>query len=258
MLQLEMLLNYFKLAPNTWPENQPYCMCPYCGGFGNRDLFRTDEQCQFANDCIAFYVLTLLGHSVEEITDRDGSICTDYSPSTGQLVGAMDIAKYVEKDLETEASCDSCKLCYTVYGCFAYCPGCGSPHNSYQILEKDLIIVVKMLSCSRRPESERLLRAKRVQRSPRMLFLHSTGFGRETCRVLRAASARIPTEAENVSFQNLVQGRRSESMTCLASTSSTSVTPTEWDCSFPLLSEATPARSQHGGGRRGVPKSVHY
>ena len=54
------------------------------------------------------------------------------------------IRYYPEKQLETEVVCEQCTLRYMIYGVFGYCPDCGE-HNSLQILDKNLELVLKML-----------------------------------------------------------------------------------------------------------------
>ncbi len=106
---------------------------------------------------------------------------------------------YREKQLETEVVCVNCTLRYSVYGVFAFCPDCRQ-HNSLQILDKNLELVVKMLDVASAGDAE--LAARLIENALEDCVSAFDGFGREICR-LHAKATTDPVKAERVSFQSL-------------------------------------------------------
>lgn len=194
---------YFKIIFGTGlqGENLP-CYCPYCGHSAPHDHFWTKEQIEYAESVAARQITDTFYKDLKKLE-------FNYKPKGAFGIGvslvvdkgkSIPICHYREKRLETEVLCSNCTLHYSVYGVFAYCPDCGQ-HNSLQILEKNIEVVVKMLSLSSKDE------LSDVRESFLANALENTvsafdGFGRELCR-LYSDKASNPAKARKISFQNL-------------------------------------------------------
>ena len=73
----------------------------------------------------------------------------DYKPAS--------IHRYVERQLETEVTCDSCSLEFAVYGVFASCPCCGQL-NALKVVLSSLETAKKKLALSEDPSLDEELR----------------------------------------------------------------------------------------------------
>lgn len=193
--------SYFKIQPGTGlkGENLP-CHCPYCGHTAGPDKFFTKAQVEYAQSVVLNQVTGALLKDLKslEFSHRPrGAFGIGISMKvSGQ---PTPIRHYREKQLETEVVCKQCTLRYTIYGVFGFCPDCGE-HNSLQILDKNLELVLKMLDMASSAEGEMLNRM--VENSLEDCVSAFDGFGREVCR-LHANKATDPAKAERVSFQNL-------------------------------------------------------
>ncbi len=193
--------SYFKIQPGTGlkGENLP-CHCPYCGHAAGPDKFFTKAQVEYAQSVVLNQVTGALLKDLKslEFNHRPrGAFGIGISMKvTGQ---PTPIRYYREKQLETEVVCEQCALRYMIYGVFGFCPDCGE-HNSLQILDKNLELVLKMLDMASSAEGEMLNRM--VENSLEDCVSAFDGFGREVCR-LHANKATDPAKAERVSFQNL-------------------------------------------------------
>jgi hypothetical protein len=110
---------------------------------------------------------------------------------------------YREPKLETEVVCDKCTLHYTIYGVFGFCPDC-AVHNSLQILNKNLELVLKLLAVSETQEAQ--VAQHLVEYALEDCVSAFDGFGRETCRVFAAKSDK-PEKAAEIRFQNIAAAR---------------------------------------------------
>ncbi len=113
------------------------------------------------------------------------------------------IRHYREKKLETEVVCDQCTLRYTIYGVFGYCPDCGV-HNSFQILNKNLDLVEKLLAVAKTQDTA--LAQNLIENALEDCVSAFDGFGRETCRVF-SSKATKPEMAVEIRFQNISNAR---------------------------------------------------
>jgi len=113
------------------------------------------------------------------------------------------IRNYREKKLETEVVCDKCTLRYTIYGVFGFCPDC-AVHNSLQILNKNLELVVKLLAVAETQEPQ--VAQHLIENALEDCVSAFDAFARETCRVF-ASKAVKPEKAAEIRFQNIVAAR---------------------------------------------------
>ena len=95
---------------------------------------------------------------------------------------------------------------YTVYGSVAFCPDCGE-HRSFQVLTKNLEIIVKVLVLSESEEQTVEIRDNLVHNALEDRASTFDAFGRVTRR-LHASSAANPERISNLSFQNLTGAKR--------------------------------------------------
>jgi hypothetical protein len=194
-------LGYFKIQFGTGLKGEELpCHCPYCGHTDGHHKFWTQEQIEYAKS-VAINRIT--GALIKDLKALE----FNYRPRGGFGIGISmkvegrphPIRHYREKQLETEIVCDGCTLCYAIYGVFAFCPDCRQ-HNSLQILDKNLELVVKMLDIAAAAEAD--LAGQLVENALEDCVSAFDGFGREICR-LHAKASTDPEKVEKVSFQNL-------------------------------------------------------
>ena len=117
---------YFKLKPGTGlPIDE--CSCPYCGTKGGSSDFFTEDQLRFAQTYgekkILDPILSKFTKDIEQMNrgQRGGLFSLEFSVKRP----GIRVHSYLEKQLETEVTCDRCGLEFAVYGVFASCPDCG-------------------------------------------------------------------------------------------------------------------------------------
>jgi hypothetical protein len=217
---------YFKVRFGTGLKGQGLpCHCPYCGHTAAHDHCSTKDQIAYAKSAAIRKVTDALHADLKKLEFEQKprgmfGIGISMKVTPGR---PTPIHYYREKQLETEVVCMGCTLRYSVYGVFAYCPDCGQ-HNSFQILEKNLELVRKMLEMAATAEGK--LAARLVENALEDCVSTFDGFGREACRVF-GRKATDPQKAETVSFQNLhgANGRLAE---LFMLDLSAGVAPQEW------------------------------
>ena len=194
--------SYFKIEFGTGLKgNGLPCHCPYCGHIAPHDQFWTKEQIEYAKS-VALRQFTDAFHKDLKKLEFDHKARGSFGIGISMKVKEgppRPIRYYREKNLETEIVCDSCTLRYSVYGVFAFCPDCGQ-HNSLQIFDKNLELVLKMLDMAATVEAE--LARRLVENALEDCVSAFDGFGRETCRI-HAEKSSDPAKARKLSFQNL-------------------------------------------------------
>ena len=149
---------YFKLRLGTGWDTQKI-RCPYCRAEACSSDFLTQDQLDYAmsvaNRDLAGPLLQGLKRNVERMNRRQSSglnqmnFSVDYRP--------ISIHRYLERQLETEVSCDNCSLEFSVYGVFASCPCCGQL-NALTVMLSSLETAKKKLLLSEDPILDRELR----------------------------------------------------------------------------------------------------
>ena len=198
---------YFKIKPGTGLKglNLP-CHCPYCGHKGPMNHFHTQSQIDYAASVASRKVQEAISHDLEDMA-RDFNRRTQgslFSIKISVKASSSPLRHFTEQELETNVVCGNCTLQYSVYGVFAFCPDCGQ-HNSLQILNKNLELVIKMLDLS--VDAEVALAERLIENALEDCVSTFDGFGREVCRVYSKTSA-DPAKAEKISFQNLDSARQ--------------------------------------------------
>lgn len=196
---------YFKiqLGKGLNGENLP-CHCPYCGHKADADNSFTKAQIEYA-EWVALREFT--GTLLRDLE----SVKFGHRPSDGFGIGlgmkitgqATQLSRYMENKLETEVVFNRCKLRYTIYGLFEFCPDC-AVHNSLQILKKNLELVIKLSDLAE--TQERLIAQQLVENALEDCVSASDGLGREACRVYSSKAVR-PEKAFEIRFQNVVAAR---------------------------------------------------
>jgi hypothetical protein len=196
---------YFKLQPGTGLTGASLsCHCPYCGHGAGSHKFFTKAQVEYAKSVVMREVTGALLKDLKtlEFNHRPrGAFGIGINMKvTGQ---STVIRRYCESKLETEVVCDRCKLRYTIYGVFGFCPNC-AVHNSLQILNKNLELVQKLLAVAETQEAQ--VAQHLVDNALEDCISAFDGFGRETCRVFAAKAAEAEKAAE-IRFQNIAAAR---------------------------------------------------
>ena len=218
---------YFKISPGTGltGENLP-CHCPYCGHTASPKEFFTKAQIEYAKSVAIRQITNAVRADLKKMEFNHKpkgafGIGISMKLKPGRL---PPIRYYREETLETEAVCSECTLRYAVYGVFGFCPDCRK-HNSFQILEKNLEVVGKMLELADSTTSEVTIRL--IENALEDCVSAFDGFGREICRVY-ASKAKSPSKAAKVSFQNLA-GAQQNVLTEFGYDISRALSASEWD-----------------------------
>jgi hypothetical protein len=128
---------YFKLKSGTGlPTTQ--CSCPYCGYRDECNDFMTQDQQEYLTSIAAReFLAPLLRDFADDLkrleTPSNGFIQLKISAT----VPDFPIQFYQEKILETNVTCDTCGLAFSIYGVFSNCPDCGKL-NARVIYDKSL------------------------------------------------------------------------------------------------------------------------
>ncbi|OGV32564.1 MAG: hypothetical protein A2020_14790 [Lentisphaerae bacterium GWF2_45_14] len=218
-------LGYFKVQFGTGlkGENLP-CHCPYCGHIGPHTTFLTPEQVEYAKSVALNQFTEVLLADLKKM-EFESRPLGGFGLSVSMKVsgGTHPIYYYREKQLETEVVCEHCTLRYAVYGVFAFCPDCGL-HNSLQIFNKSMELIVKMLDMS--TSAEDVISSRLIENALGDCVSAFDGFGREVCHI-RAGSTASPDKIKRLSFQNL-EGARRNILDMFNYDVSTGLTTEEW------------------------------
>lgn len=198
---------YFKIAPGSGTKQVTELCCPYCAHVAHPTKFITQDQLKYAKSVAIRRLDDALLNVLKGLE-------TETKPTRGFGIGVSIEVKpgprppiycFREKALETHVECSNCARRYAVFGVFAFCPDCRQ-HNSFQILSKNLEIVVKMLdlACSGNFQSE--LSEHLVGNALEDCVSAFDGFARELCRV-NAQAASDADKTLRLSFQNLPRAR---------------------------------------------------
>lgn len=198
---------YFKIMGGTGLKEITHCYCPYCGHKAEHNEFFTKEQIDYAKSV-----------AIRKITD---AVVKDFKklefnikPKGGFGIGMSLKVKegprhpiywYREKQLETYVECNNCTLKYAVYGAFGFCPDCGT-HNSFQILEKSLEVVIKTLKLSDTTQDTEI-KNRLIENALEDCVSAFDGYGRELC-CFHKTKSNDPDKAKKISFQNLESAKK--------------------------------------------------
>ena len=194
---VEDCLGYFKITPGTGVKGPAPCYCPYCGHKGESNTFFTQEQIEYAKSVVLRKVTDAIHKDLKslEFEHKPQGLFGIGLSLKVQRSAPLPIRYYREKELETAITCDSCTLCYAIYGVFGWCPDCGI-HNSLQILVKNLELARKELTLAVTAEAD--LANHLIGDARENAVSAFDGFGRELCQ----------RKSIEIRFQNLTAARR--------------------------------------------------
>jgi Zn finger protein HypA/HybF involved in hydrogenase expression len=149
---------YFKLKPGTGLETD-HCHCPYCDYEGNADTFWTQAQLEYARSIamqqafnkIIKPQLNKLTNSFKQLERNSRNSFIQFKVKTSGDNIRLPIKYYSESELETNLTCDNCRLDFAIYGVFSNCPDCNKT-NAFLIYEKSLEVIKKKLAIFSKPE----------------------------------------------------------------------------------------------------------
>lgn len=149
---------YFKLKPGTGLETD-HCHCPYCDYEGNADTFWTQAQLEYARSIamqqafnkIVKPQLDKLTKSFKQLEQKSRNSLIQFKVKTTGNNYRFPIKYYSESELETNLTCDNCRLEFAIYGVFSNCPDCNKT-NAFLIYEKSLEVIRKKLEIFSKPE----------------------------------------------------------------------------------------------------------
>ena len=154
---------HFKLRLGTGRDAESI-RCPYCRAEGDPSRFFTKDQMDYA---ISMAARDIVGPMVQGFKRNIERMNRRQSGGLLQLKFSVDykpvsIHRYVERQLETEVTCDNCSLEFSVYGVFASCPCCGQP-NALNVVMSSLETAKKKLALSEEPSLDQELRQEFVK-----------------------------------------------------------------------------------------------
>ena len=154
---------YFKLRLGTGRDVESI-ICPYCRAEGDPSRFFTKDQMDYA---ISVAARDIVGPMVQEFKRNIERMNRRQLGGLLQLKFSVDykpvsIHRYVERQLETEVTCDNCSLEFSVYGVFASCPCCRQL-NALNVVLSSLETAKKKLVLSEEPSLDLELRQEFVK-----------------------------------------------------------------------------------------------
>lgn len=221
----ESCKGYFKIECGTGLKGTDLpCHCPYCGRTAEHDKFYTEAQIEYAKSVALNRIFDAFRRDLKALE-------FDHRPKGSFGIGIslkvtpslpIPIHRYKEKALETEVICGLCTLRYAIYGVFAFCPDCGQ-HNSLQILEKNLLLVGKMLGLSETVDCD--VREKLIENALEDCISAFDGFGRNVCQSTKKEG--IDNKIVKISFQN-IDGARTTLINTFRFDIANQVSAAEW------------------------------
>jgi len=190
---------YFKIKPGTGIKTIQ-CICPYCGFSEEGQAFLTQDQKDYAISMATKQFLEPMFH------DLANSLKNLETPSNGFLqikvstsVPVFQIQHYQEKILETNVTCDSCELVFSIYGVFSNCPDCGKL-NARVIYEKSLDASKGKLLLAEDDKVGEHIRADLIKDA----LVGTVSAFDSLGKALRAKHAALPKQPKNL-FQNFIE-----------------------------------------------------
>jgi Zn finger protein HypA/HybF involved in hydrogenase expression len=143
---------YFKIEAD---RIKPELYCPYCGELQPNDNLWTKQQSQQAREIAASVGKRYIEDELEKMFKNafGNSKFIKYTPGQKTTPRTF-VTTHVEKPVDTEIECPTCKLKFQIYGIFGYCPSCRE--ESLQIYETNLQIIIQEINNA--PDKTRALR----------------------------------------------------------------------------------------------------
>ncbi len=189
---------YFKLKPGTGlPTSR--CSCPYCGYQDESNEFMTQDQREYLTSIAAReFLAPLLRDFASSLKRMETSSNRFIQIKVSANVPEFPIQYYQEKILETNVTCDTCGLVFSIYGVFSNCPDCGKL-NARVIYQKSLDASNGKLVLSGDAAIDEHIRADLTKDALTGTVSAFDALG----KALRAKHTRIPPKPPNL-FQNFL------------------------------------------------------
>ncbi len=133
---------YFKIDAD---KIKPELYCPYCGELQPNDNLWTKQQTQQAREIATSIGKRYIEDELEKMFKSafGNSKYIKYTPGK-KTIPQTSVTKHVEKPVDTEIECPTCKLKFQIYGIFGYCPSCRE--ESLLIYETNLQIIIQEIN----------------------------------------------------------------------------------------------------------------
>ncbi|MFZ1321134.1 MAG: hypothetical protein WAT71_06215 [Ignavibacteria bacterium] len=149
--ECEICNKYFKIDSNKIKSD---LYCPYCGEHQQNDNLWTTEQRKVVNKTAHQIGKRIIEDEIEKMfknVSRSNKNIT-YKPGTRTQISKP--ITHLEKEVDTEIECSSCKMVFQVFGIFGFCPGCRE--DNLLIYEANLNLLLQEIDNS--TDSNRALR----------------------------------------------------------------------------------------------------
>jgi len=186
---------YFKLKPVT-DFTTTQGICPYCGHTVELQDFITQDQSDYLTSIAANeFLLPIL----RNFTNSLETLSNDVVQFKAADIPAFPIQYYQEKVLETDVTCDTCGLVFSIYGVFSNCPACGKL-NARVIYNSSLDVLSKKLTLVDDAAIDEPVRADFTKDALQGTVSAFNALG----KALRKKHTVIPADPNNL-FQNLLK-----------------------------------------------------
>ncbi|MFA5818749.1 MAG: hypothetical protein WC854_05670 [Bacteroidales bacterium] len=153
---------YFKVKFGTGLVTDE-CICPYCGHKNNQDHFYTKDQIKYIESYVKKYAfeqilkpgLRKIDQSFKNLEHQTRNSMLQIKVKTNVDNIKYTIDCYQESELETNITCNSCNLEFSIFGVFANCPDCGQL-SAITVFKKSLEVVKRKLKLSTEIEDNEL------------------------------------------------------------------------------------------------------
>ncbi len=136
---------YFKLKPVT-DFTATQGICPYCGYTVELQDFITQDQREYLESIAANeFLVPMLRDFANSLKGLETSSNDVVQFKVNTNIPQFPIRHYQEKVLETDVTCDTCGLVFSIYGVFSNCPACGKL-NARVIYDRSLDVLSKKLA----------------------------------------------------------------------------------------------------------------
>lgn len=135
---------YFKIEAH---KIKPELYCPYCGELQPNDNLWTKQQSQQTREIAATVAKRYVQDELEKMLNSafGDSKFIKYIPGEKTTPSTL-ITNHVERNVDSEIECPTCKLKFQINGIFGYCPICRE--ESMQIYETNLQIILQEINNS--------------------------------------------------------------------------------------------------------------
>jgi hypothetical protein len=181
---------YFKVHEDSLRDHMH---CPYCAQKFEKDQLYTKDQLEHAENQAAELAKEYMYGEIDKMfgnfasRNRSGLIKFTHTPIRYKAKPV--VARYKEREVDSELTCPECGVIFQVFGIFGFCPGCRSENQA--IYDANLAIVRQEIASA--PDGDRALR-----------HAYSDLVSAFESFCIR----RAPAECRGTNFQDLFEARR--------------------------------------------------